>query len=229
MRLLPPICLVAFFALLPDPGLNAAESPAGSATIWRMDDPTQVGGSAATVLGAPRVFDEAGKKALYFDGVGDGLLLPVNPLEGLAQFTVEVLIRPEASGQEEQRFLHIQDKTGSRCLLEIRLKDGQWALDSFLRSETNQASRAQLDRTKLHPANRWTWVALVYAKGRMAHFVNGAPEMEGAVDFPPMEAGKISLGVRQNKVFWFKGSIREVRFHAVALAPEEMQKTPAAK
>lgn len=229
MRLLPAICFVTLSALLGETRVKADEPAPASAKIWRMGETTQVGGYPATVLGAPKAIDEAGSKAVYFDGVGDGLLLPVNPLEGLATFTIEALINPSGDGQEEQRFLHAQDKLGSRALLEIRLKDGQWALDSFLRSEKTQANRAQLDRTKLHPANGWTWVALVYANGRMAHFINGLKEMEGEVDFPPMGPGQISLGMRQNKVFWFKGSIREVRFHPAALTPEELQRMPAVK
>jgi len=39
-----------------------------------------------------------------------------------------------------------------------------------------------------------------------------------------MSAGQISLGVRQNKVYWFKGGIREVRFHSAALTPENLQR-----
>ena len=229
MRSLPALCLVALSIVLPGTQVSAAEPAHASTKIWLLEDTAQVGGHAATVLGAPRVIDVAGSKAVYFDGVGDGLLLPVNPLEGLATFTIEALINPSSDGQEEQRFLHAQDTLGSRALLEIRLKDGQWALDSFLRSEKSQENRAQLDRTKLHPANCWTWVALVYTNGRMAHFINGVKEMEGAVDFPPMGPGQISLGMRQNKVFWFKGRLREVRFHAVALTSAEMQSVPAGK
>ena len=191
-----------------------------------MTDPVQIDGRPTTVSGAPRVVDAAGGKAIYFDGVGDGLLLPVNPIEGLEQFTIEVLIQPEVGGGEEQRFLHIQDQEGSRALLEIRLLGNSWALDTFLRSEKNLANHTQLDRTKLHPANSWTWVALVYAHGHMAHFVNGVKELESAVDFSPMQAGKISLGMRQNKIYWFKGGIREVRFEAVALDATALQSVP---
>jgi hypothetical protein len=50
-------------------------------------------------------------------------------------------------------------------------------------------------------------------------------ELEGNVTIPPMDAGRISLGVRQNKVYWFKGGIREVRFSPAALAPAELQRT----
>ena len=39
-----------------------------------------------------------------------------------------------------------------------------------------------------------------------------------------MAAGQVSLGVRQNKVYWFKGGIREVRWHATALKAEQLQR-----
>jgi hypothetical protein len=139
---------------------------------------------------------------------------------------MEALIRPEAGGTPEQRFLHIQDDAGSRSLMEIRLTDSGWALDTFLYSVKNGKSLPLLDRTKLHPAGQWTWVALVYAHGHMAHYINGVKELEGDVTIPALGAGKISLGVRQNKVFWFKGAIREVRITSAALAPEQLQRAP---
>jgi len=203
--------------------LPAVEQPAKPTTIWRVEQPTQIGGHATTVLGAPRIIAEPDGKSVGFNGTTDGLLLPVNPLEGSAAFTIEVLFKPESGGPAEQRFLHVQDGPGNRALMEIRLTDAGWALDTFLQSEQRQSKLPLLDRTKLHPADRWTWVALVYANGHMAHYINGAKELEGDVAFAPMEAGQISLGVRQNKVYWFQGSIREVRFHPTALPPAELQ------
>lgn len=221
--------IVLALALVAGAGLIADETPATPAKVWRLDDAAKVDGHTATVLGSPRVIDVDGGKAVYFDGAADGLLLPVNPLQGLTKFTIEVLFNPADDGAEEQRFFHVQDTTENRALLEIRLKNGQWALDSFLRSESTAGRLALLDRTKLHPANRWTWVAMVYSNGHMAHFINGVKELEGEIKFPPMGPGQISLGMRQNKVFWFKGSIREVRFHPAALEPEALQGTPTGK
>ena len=202
--------------------LTASEQPA--ATIWRLEQTAQIGGHPAAVLGEPRVIADATGRAVHFNGATDGIILPVNPVEGAAQFTVEALINPDATGPAEQRFLHIQDGPGSRVLLEIRLTDAGWALDTLLRSEITKSDRPLLDRTKLHPANRWTWVALVYANGHMAHYIDGVKELEGDVQFPPMAAGQISLGVRQNKVYWFKGAIGEVRFHPAALPAGQLQR-----
>ena len=220
-------CL-ALATFLAAPALLAADAPPAtpsSVTIWRLEQPAQVGGHPASVLGEPRLAKDAAGSSLIFNGSTDGLFVPVNPLAGLAQFTIEVLFKPEPGGLAEQRFFHIQDETGSRGLMEIRLAGDTWALDTFLYSEATKAKCALLDPARRHPAARWTWVALVYANGHMAHYIDGVKELEGDVAFPPMAAGQTSLGVRQNKVFWFKGGIREVRFHPQALAPAALQST----
>ena len=209
--------------------LAAAES-----VIWRLHQTMLVGGHPTEVLGAPRIVTEGEGAAIYFNGASDGLFVPVNPLQGLAAFTVEVRFKPAADGPEAQRFLHVQDDIGapgdpgSRALLEIRLANGTWALDAFLSNPTTKARLVLLDPAKRHPAERWTWVALVYEHGRMTSYVDGVKELEGEVVFPPMGPGRVSLGVRQNKIYWFKGGLSEVRFHPAALAPEQLQQ-PAAR
>ena len=222
MQLRPGICLLALISFV---GLNARASAQASPvnTIWPIDDTVKIGGHAATILGQPQVITESALKSVHFNGATDGLLLPINPVETFAEFTIEVLLKPDRDGPEEQRFLHLQDELGSRGLMEIRLTQQGWALDTFLYSLKTESRCTLLDRAKLHPAERWTWVALVYAHGHMTQFINGVKELEGDVNFPPMLAGKISLGVRQNKIYWFKGGIREVRFHAAALDGEKLQ------
>jgi len=212
--------------------LLGAALTAAEPVVWRLDRIDAFGGPVPEVLGAPRLVEEAGVKALYFNGVSDGLLVPVNPLQGLEQFTIEVLFNPAAGGPEAQRFLHVQDDLGkpgdpgSRALLEIRLADGTWALDTFLFSEVSGRRLALLDAKKRHPAGRWTWVALVYDHGHMASYVDGVKELEGDVAFPPTGPGRVSLGMRQNKVYWFKGGLREVRFTPAAVAPAQLRRAP---
>ena len=199
--------------------LSAAEP-----TVWRLDQTARVGGHATEVLGAPRVVPGADGPAVFFDGTSDGLFIPANPLTGLAQFTIEVLFYPAADGPAEQRFLHVQDGPGTRVLIETRVANGTWALDTFLSHPATGAKLALLDTAKRHLADRWTWVALVYDGRRMAHYIDGVKELEGEVAFPVMAAGQVSLGVRQNKIYWFKGGIREVRWHARAIKAEELQR-----
>jgi hypothetical protein len=212
------------------PGLWAAadiSSPSARPVIWTLDNAASIGGHQPTVLGAPRFVDAGVGPAACFNGKDDGLIVPAIPIAGWAQFTIEVLLRPDADGPAEQRFVHLQDERESRALIEIRLTpDGQWCLDTFLLSGKN--SLPLIDRAKLHPAGSWHWAALVYDGKKLAHFVDGTKEMEGEVTFPPMTTGQTSLGVRLNRLYWFKGCIREVHFSPTALGPAQLQRLPKA-
>jgi hypothetical protein len=207
--------LLAVVALWLASGARAAE-----ATVWRLDEAKRIGGNATEVIGAPRLADGA----VVFDGVKDGLFVAANPLAGWRAFTVEVLFRPTEGGPTEQRFFHAQDTGAARVMIETRLDGaGAWWLDTFLLKPGN-TGLPLIDATRKHPTGRWHWVALRYDGKTMAHFVNGVKELEGDVVFGPMGEGKISLGVRQNRVHWFKGDIREVRFASEALAEEKLQR-----
>lgn len=204
--------------------LSLALVAQSSPTVWPVNSTGAVGGHTPRVLGAPRVVDSAHGKAVSFDGVDDGLIVPANPLAGLGSFTIEVLFLPEAGGPAEQRFLHVEDESGARALIETRLTtDGRWALDTFLMNGPNRLPL--LDRTLLHPTGAWAWAALRYDGRMMSSYVNGKKELEGPIAFPPMQkGGRTSLGVRLNEVYWFKGAISEVRFHPRALAAEDMRR-----
>lgn len=213
-----------FFSVLP-----AAEAPANialpaAAIVWKLDNLTSVGGLTPTVEGAPKIVRSAsGTAAAEFDGKKDALVFSRNPLEGLAQFTVEILFWPAADGETEQRFFHAQDGAGRRALIELRLnKTGGWWLDTYLKPVAGNGL-ALIDPKKVHPAGRWAWAALRYDGKTMTSFVNGQKELEGELAFEPMAGGEASVGVRLNRVYWFKGAIREVRIHPVALPPEALQ------
>jgi hypothetical protein len=188
--------------------------------VWKVDNGRSIGGRATEVIGAPRVV--AG--AVGFNGASDGLLVSANPLAGLRVFTVEGLFRPAEGGPPEQRFWHAQDTATSRALVETRFDGmGSWWLDTYLMS-VGQEGRTLIDPKRKHATEKWSWVALRYDGKTMAHFVNGAKEREGAVEFAPRAAGKLSLGVRQNRVHGFKGAIREVRVTPAALADGALQR-----
>lgn len=195
-------------------------SAAAEAVTWKLDRLDHIAGAATQIWGQPRVTDAA----LVFDGVQDGLLVETNPLERWDQFTIEVLIRPVAGGGAEQRFLHVQDESGMRVLLETRVDERGWWLDTFLYTEADR--RTLIDPQRVHPLGQWHWVALRYDGKGMAHYVNGVREAAGPVKFGPMRAGRVSLGVRQNRVYWFKGAIREVRFTSAALPDAQLQRVP---
>lgn len=192
--------------------------------VWRIDDAKRVGGKTPVALGAPRAVVEDGRKALRFNGTSDGLILAENPLRGERAFTIEVLFKPDGGGPAAQRFVHVEDKAENRVLIETRVTpDKQWYLDTFLYSKPTDTGVTLVDRTKLHPCDRWYWAALVYDGKTMTHFVNATKEREGTLAYGPMTDGRTSVGVRLNQVFWFQGAIAEVRFHRRALTAAELQ------
>jgi hypothetical protein len=197
----------------------------GSDTVWRADGFPAPGGAAAGILGRPKILVDAAGSFASFDGRSDGFVIPSNPLAGWRVFTVEVLLDPEPAGPQAQRFLHIEDAEGRRLTMEIRLTPtGQWALDAFLLAGNSR--RTLLDEKRLHPAGQWHWAALRYDGSEMESFVDGRKELEGPVEFTPMKPGRTSIGVRLNRVFWYKGAIREIIFHPAALEDAALHKAP---
>ncbi len=55
----------------------------------------------------------------------------------------------------------------------------------------------------------------------MRHYVDGIEEISAAIDYKPQGAGRSSVGMRLNQVYWFKGAIFEARFTPQALGPDE--------
>lgn len=191
---------------------------------WHLDSLKKIGGHRVEVLGEPKVIKTDKGKAIYFDGVNDGILIDHNPLAGAGTFTVEAIFRPDAGGLAEQRWLHIEDTENieSRVLLETRLRGDEWFFDTFIRSGEN---RLPLLAEKFkHPLGQWFHVALVFDGKEMRHYVNGEFEMSGPLTIKPFGKGKSSIGVRQNKVYWFKGAVRKVKFSHQALSPDKFMK-----
>jgi len=159
--------------------------------------------------------------AVEFDGLRDGLQLSTHPLAGAQELTIEVVFRPYPDAPREQRFLHLQEEgSKNRMLVEIRTTpEGNWFLDTHIESDgegyTLYAKRFE------HEIGPWYHAALVVDGKRMRHFVDGRPELSREIVFEPQHAGRTSIGVRLNRVSWFKGAIREVRFASRALASEQ--------
>ena len=214
------VLLVLLAALQAATCATTTSGPDASA-VWTLRNATQVGGLATEVIGTPEVSGTGVDTALVFDGATDGVLVPEVPIAGWRTFTIQVRFKPDGSGGEEQRFLHLEDEIGHRVLMETRVHDRQWSLDTFLFQDSAR-KLTLLDRSKLHPTDRWYWVALVYDGSTMTHYVNGEPELTGQVEFPPMTSGRTSIGVRQNRVSWFKGAIAQVRFTPLALPADQL-------
>jgi Concanavalin A-like lectin/glucanases superfamily len=195
--------------------------PRKKSVTWKIDNLKKIGGNAVEVLGEPKIIETDKGKAILFDGVDDGIFLNVNPIAGAGEFTIEAVFRPDADGAKEQRWFHIEDTENveSRTLLEIRLVGNEWFLDTFIKSGENRLPLyAENFR---HPVGEWFHVALVFDGKEMRHYVNGKLEMSGKLQIKPMGKGRTSIGVRQNKVFWFKGAVRKARFINRALSPSE--------
>jgi hypothetical protein len=216
------LCLLMMFSnSLPTNNLSQTKQT----ITWKLADTAMIGKNKAVVLGAPQIVHDDHGGSLLFDGIDDGLIVPVNPLKGWKKFTIEMLFRPAASDSLAPRLMHIQDVEGNRCTIELRLtSEGYWYPDTFLKSEKNNSRLTLIDSSNLHPIDNWYWVALVYDGRKMIQYVNAKSEKEGVVSFLPMITGQTSLGVRLNRVNWFKGQIHEVRFHSVALKKKYLQR-----
>jgi hypothetical protein len=191
---------------------------------WKLEDLNNTNAEGVTKAGDPQTVDSPYGKAVHFDGAKDGLFLNTHPLANLTQFTVEVIFQPDGKAPPEQRFLHMGDARSERLLLETRVTDDdQWCPDAFLRS--GDSSRTLIDRNKLHPTGKWYHIAFVVENGKMDVYVDGQLELNGKVEFSPMKAGRTSIGVRMNKVSWFKGTIYKIRVTPKCLMPAEFMKS----
>ena len=225
--------LIASTALIGPVALISGPYAQAAATVveWRLDSLQSVGGHRTQVVGAPRIVDTEVGKAIQFDGVRDGLIVEANPLEGMARFTLEVLLQPDVDGGDEQRFFHIESGgpgtsvtgNGNRALMELRLTAGKWALDTYLRHDA--VGVTLLDRARTHSAGAWHAAALVYDGRTMRHYVDGQLDGAGEVAFPPLGPGRASIGVRQNLVSYFKGRIARVRVTGEALPAGALLRT----
>ncbi|HKQ10967.1 MAG TPA: LamG domain-containing protein [Rhizomicrobium sp.] len=218
--------------------LSASSAWAQEQTVWKFNNLSKIGGLTPKVEGAPKLVDSPVGKAVQFNGADTALFFPGRPLVGAKTFTIEAIFRPEG-GAFEQRWMHIVEtdpKTGldanpsgtadpnPRFMFEVRVKDGQWYLDSFVKSAAG--NMPLIDPKKLHPINRWYAVAQSYDGKTYRAYVDGVLEGEADVAFTPHGPGHMMVGVRINHVNWFTGSVAQARFTDRALKPEDFLKVP---
>ncbi len=234
---LPRQSMMPSFAALSAADLNnlvahlsalGAEPPRATPTrgldveTWTFDRLDNIGGHPTTVQGEPRVIDSPLGKAVEFDGTDDALFIEHHPLAGATTFTLEAIFRPDG-GEKEQRWLHLNEHpaTGAdsenRILFEIRVVDDQWYFDSY--AQSGAASKALINRAALHSLGAWYHVAAVYDGKEFSNYVNGVREGAAELSLAPHGPGRASVGVRINKVFYFKGAVHLARFTRRALAP----------
>jgi hypothetical protein len=201
-------------------------APAGKqdAAVWTFDRLDHIGGFPAIVLGHPRVIRTPLGKAVEFNGVDDAIFIDNHPLAGAETFTFEVFFRPDRGGAAEQRWFHLSTldpKTGqdtdTRIMFEIRVIGEQWCLEALV--NTPKGYQPLIDRSLLHPLGAWHHVAMVYDGKELRRYVNGVLEQKGLLEFSPEGPGHSSVGARINRVYYFKGAVRQARFTRTALAP----------
>jgi putative heme-binding domain-containing protein len=210
--------------------LRAGRAVAREAEVWLFDRTDNIGGFKTTVLGHPSVIDSAVGKAVQFDGVDDALEIDNHPLAGAETFTFEAIFRPDG-GEIEQRWFHLSERdpatgldTDNRMLFEIRVAGDKWFLDSY--SQSGSASKALMNRTALHPLGVWHHVASVYDGKEFTNYVDGVREGAAEIRLLPHGRGHASVGMRINRVFYFKGAVHMARFTRRALAPAEFLAPP---
>jgi putative heme-binding domain-containing protein len=215
--------LVAYLASL-RPARAAPSIRQPDAEIWTFDRLTNIGGHPTTVLGEPKVIESPVGKAIEFDGIDDALFVDHHPLAGADAFTWEAVFRPDG-GEPAQRWFHLNEypatgaDTENRMLFEIRVVDGTWYLDSY--TQSGAAGKALMNRQARHPLGAWYHVASVYDGREFRNYVDGVKEGSAEIQLAPHGPGRASVGVRINKVFYFKGAVSLARFTRRALLPAE--------
>lgn len=188
--------------------------------LWTLDNLVSVGGHSVTTIGDPALTDSPWGPAIRFDGEDDGLLIDTHPLAGAKAFTIESLFRP-VGGAFEQRWLHLESHeqppvppgTGStRTLFEIRVVEDRWYLDAFTAGLGYKQAMMAPERT--FPVGRWYKVEQSFDGRTYRSFVDGELQMERPIDFKPQGPGRTALGMRMNRVSFFRGAVRHVRFTA---------------
>ena len=191
--------------------------------VWELDNLQALAGYRLDVSGQPTVSDGPYGKAIEFDGVQDALFIGANPVAGWQALTVEVVFKPDAGGLPEQRFFHLGEVSGDRVLFETRLtEDDHWYLDTFISS--GESSRPLLNESHLHPVGQWYHLAMTCDGREEINYVNGVKEANGPIDFAPLTEGETSIGVRLNRVCWFKGAIGRIRYTDRVLSADEFMR-----
>ncbi|MGE0405771.1 MAG: LamG domain-containing protein [Candidatus Korobacteraceae bacterium] len=233
LRTVPLVIVLAVF-----PCFSALA--ADGETVWTFDSLDKIGGLTVKAEGNPALIETPAGKAVLFDGVDDALFIDKHPMAGFKTFTFEAIFRPDG-GAEAQRWFHLAsvdpatglaaNPTGTsdpnaRFLFEIRVVNGtEWYLDAFTNGDGY--SRALMFRDKVHPVGRWYAVAQTYDGKTYRSYVNGVLQGEAALEFKPQPPGRSSVGVRINRVNYFKGAILKARFMERALPPGELLTIPA--
>jgi len=203
-----------------------------AAEDWSFARLDTIGGVPAHAEGHPQIVATGAGPAVQFNGVDDALFVDKHPLAGATTFSVEAIFRPDG-GAFEQRWLHLSETdpatgkdSGPRFLFEIRVVGDRWYLDSFTDGVGYHMPLMVPEKT--HPIGRWYRVEMTYDGTTFRSFVDGVEQTEAPLAFKPQGPGHTSIGVRINRVNYFKGAVFKLRFTPRALAASEFMPLPAA-
>jgi hypothetical protein len=200
--------------------------------VFLLDNLDSINGHEVQVFGNPQIIDTDLGKAMEFDGTEDGIYILTNPLDTVTKFTIETIIKPYDVYPEnnEPRYLHIEDPTDGnrRITMELRLNDNhEWYFDGFIKSPVNNLTL--IDENLTHPIeDKWEHLAITYDDSIFTTYVNYKSELTGKVTYLPISKnGKMSVGMRMNKVAYFNGAFHKIRVtHAVLDTSEFMMFSP---
>lgn len=219
---------IGILAVTPGCTTMASPSPAPQ-TVWQFGQLDRIG-ATVTVEGKPTPVNSPAGGALQFDGTEDALFIADHPLAGARTFAFEAIFRPDG-GAFEQRWLHLQSDeeitdgqtpVGTRFLFEIRVYDGQWALDTFIKGPSY--NQTLLFPDKRHALGRWYHVAQTYDGSIYRSFVDGVLQGQASVAFTPQGSGRASVGTRINRRDYFNGAIAEAIFTKEFLTPDQFSR-----
>lgn len=186
---------------------------------WLLADLLKDKSSNIEISGKPQIVNSPYGDAVSFNGIDNAFFLNELPLKSLQEFTVEMVFKPETNGVFEQRILHMGESTKDRILLEIRAVNNNWYFDGYAASGTNK--KALIEEKLIHPLEQWYHVAFVVTPKSLTTFVNGKQELQEEFPFLPIESGQTSIGVRMNKVCWFKGAIYKIQITPKQIKPND--------
>ncbi len=143
----------------------------------------------------------------------------------MQQLTLEVIFKPDGDGKFAQRFMHLGTLRGERIMFETRVKsNGTWYFDAHTQQADGLDRLTLIDSTLTHPTDRWYGAALVLDGKTATTYIDGMQELTGKIDWRGIAEGISSIGVRQNLVDYFKGSIYKIRVTPRVLEPEAFLK-----
>lgn len=191
-------------------------------TTWRFDSVTGFNQGKVHVEGQPQRVPTPLGAAIAFDGIDDALFVDSHPLAGAKTFTIEALIRPDG-GATQQRWLHLNQDAPSvehtRILFELRVVGDHWYLDAFAGGPGYTCTLA--DPQKLHPVGQWYHVAQSYDGTTYRAYVNRVVQAQADIAFAAQGPGHTSIATRINRVDYFKGALRRIRFSPYCLNPAD--------